>query len=198
MESTITGIKIFINKIEYHISRPEQTGASLKELAGIPSGDVLFLEGRCDDEVIANDAKVVLRECDQLHSQPPANYGLVDDLAVDVGMPVERLAVHPQVDGWTFIVISEFALPPGYAPRAAELLVKLPPLFPEAAPDMFWLRPAVTLRNGQLPRSTSNESLLGGTWQRFSWHLVAGAWRPGTSTLRDFVRCIRARLHQED
>lgn len=198
METTTKAIKVFINKKEYRLERPEQTGASLKELAGIPLCDVLFLQGRCEDEVIANDAKVILRECDQLHSQPPANYGLVADLATEAGVSPDRLAVHEQGGGWHFVVISDFALPESYAPQVVELLVKLPPLFPDAAPDMFWVRPAVKLRNGQLPRSTSDENLLGGTWQRFSWHLVGGAWKPGTSTFRDFMRCIRGRLLRED
>ena len=198
MKSTTTTIKVFIIKKEYQLQCPEQTGASLKELAGIPLCDVLFLQGRCEDEVIANDAKVVLRECDQLHSQPPANYGLVVDLVADAGLDASRLAVHEQADGWKFVVISGFVLPESYAPHVVELLVKLPPLFPEAAPDMFWVRPAVTLRNGQLPRSTSNENLLGTSWQRFSWHLVGDAWRPGSSTFRDFIRAVRGRLARED
>lgn len=198
MRTTTTVIKVFINKREYRLECPEQTGASLKELAGIPLCDVLFLQGRCEDEVIANDAKVILRECDQLHSQPPANYGYGSDLATDAGVSPDRLAVHEQQGGWKFVVISDFAMPESYVPTVVELLVKLPPLFPEAAPDMFWIRPAVKLRNGQLPRSTSNENLLGGTWQRFSWHLVGNAWKPGASTFRDFMRCVRGRLLRED
>ena len=198
MEATSKAIKIYINKREYRLECPEQTGASLKELAGIPLCDVLFLQGRCEDEVIANEAKIVLRECDQLHSQPPANYGLTRDLATEAGVAEGRLAVHQQADGWQFLVISGFDLPGSYAPSNVELLVKLPPLFPDAPPDMFWVRPAVTLKSGQLPRSTTNENLLGDTWQRFSWHLVDGAWKPGTSTLRDFLRCVRGRLLRED
>ena len=198
MTSTDKAIKSQINKKDYHLESREQTGATIKELAGIPPDDVLFLQGRCEDEVIANDAKVVLRECDQLHSQPPANYGLAPGLAIDAGVGPDRVAVHDQPDGWKFVVLSGFPLPAGYAPQVVDLLVKLPPLFPEAAPDMFWVRPAVKLRNGQLPRSTTNENLLGNTWQRFSWHLLGDAWKPGTSTFRDFLRCIRGRLLRED
>ena len=190
--------KVFINKKEYQLKCPEQTGTSLKELAGIPLCDVLFLQGNCEDQVVADDAKITLRNCDQLHSQPPADYGISGDLASEAGIAPKQLSVHEQNDGWKFIVISEFELPKAYIPRAVELLVKLPPLFPDAAPDMFWVRPAVTLGDGRLPRSTSNENLLGTPWQRFSWHLVKGAWKPGSSTLRDFVRCVRGRLLRED
>jgi hypothetical protein len=63
---------------------------------------------------------------------------------------------------------------------------------------MFWVHPAVKTAAGTLPRATCIESLLGKEWQRFSWHLAGGAWQPGTSTLRDFMRCIAARLLRQD
>src|SRR5690349_8367542 len=69
-------IHIFINKRKFELDNPVQTGASLKQLAGIPLQDVLFLQSHGDDEVIANDAKVTLKNGDHLHSQPPADYGL--------------------------------------------------------------------------------------------------------------------------
>ncbi len=198
MTSETKTIRIYINKVEYRIDSPKQTGKSLKKLAGIPACDVLFLEGPCEDQVIKDDAEVVLRECDRLHSQPPANYGFTRNLVAEAGIDEERVSVHPQPGGWHFIVISGFRLPDGYSPEVVELLVKLPPLFPDAPPDMFWVRPAVTLANGRLPRSTTNENLLGGPWQRFSWHLVAGAWKPGSSTFRDFMRCVHGRLLRRD
>lgn len=52
--------------------------------------------------------------------------------------------------------------------------------------------------NGGLPRATSTELLLGNNWQRFSWHLATGAWKPGVSTLRDYLRCICARFLRQD
>src|SRR5262245_5511666 len=102
MTSTDKAIKIQINKKDYHLESREQSGAALKELAGIAPDDVLFLQGRCEDEVIAHDAKVVLRDCDQLHSQPPANYGLAPGLTIDEGVSPDRFAVHEQPDGWKF------------------------------------------------------------------------------------------------
>jgi hypothetical protein len=39
-------IEIFINKKKYEVAHAEQTGASLKHLAGIPLTDVLFLQPR--------------------------------------------------------------------------------------------------------------------------------------------------------
>jgi hypothetical protein len=191
-------IHVFINKRKFDLDNSVQTGASLKQLAGIPLGDVLFLQQPGDDEVVANDATVNLKNGDHLHSQPPADYGLAPTVLADAGLTPERAAVHRQPDGWSFLVISDYDLPSGFQPSRVQLLLKLPPTFPDAAPDMFWVHPEVKAPNGSLPRSTSTERLLDQNWQRFSWHLASGAWKPGTSTLRDFMRCVAARFLRLD
>ena len=168
-----------------------------KNLAGIPLNDVLFLQKKGDDLVIANDACVTLKNGDQLHSQPAADYGNEAWLA-DADLDVSDAELRAQTNGWTWLIIRGFALPRGYSPQSVDLLVKLPPLFPEAAPDMFWVSPAVRAPGGRNPRATSSEVLLGASWQRFSWHLAKGAWAPGRSTLRDYLRCIRGRFQRGD
>lgn len=191
-------IHVFINKKKFELDRPVQTGASLKHLAGIALSDVLFLQQPGEDQVVANDAKVTLKNGDHLHSQPPADYGLGSGLLVEAGLGPDRAALHPESGGWFFLVISDYLLPAGFQPGRVQLLVKLPPAFPDAAPDMFWVYPSVKTPNGSLPRATCRERLLGKDWQRFSWHLAAGAWRPGVSTLRDFLRCVHARFLRLD
>jgi hypothetical protein len=190
------GVTVKINRKEYTFADPHQTGHSLKARAGIPLTDVLFLDRPREDEVIANDRKITL-ECDQcFHSEPPANYGGRPIDAASVGF--DRFEVLRQPDGWTFLVVHDYPVPNGYAPNVSRLLVKLPPLFPEAAPDMFWLNPHVRTSSGAMPQGASLEAVLDGQWQRFSWHLQPGAWQPGTSTLRDFMRCVRARFEKRN
>ena len=151
-----------------------------------------------DDEVIANDAKVTLKDGDHLHSQPPADYGFGEVDLREAGIDSSRTTIHQQPGGWSFLVISGYKLPGGFQPEGVDLLVKLPPVFPDAQPDMFWVHPAVKTTSGKLPRATCTEKLLGKEWQRFSWHLAGGAWQPGSSTLRDFMRCIAARFLCQD
>lgn len=191
-------IHVFINQGKFDLESPDQTGSSLKSLAGIATADVLFLQQPGDDQVIANDARVTLKNGDHLHSQPPADYGAVSSALLEAELGPGRGVLHPADGGWSFLVIPEYQLPAGFSPDRVQLLLKLPPTFPDAAPDMFWVSPQVRAPNGCLPRATSPERLLGQEWQRFSWHLAAGAWKPGVSTLRDFLRCVAARFQRLD
>lgn len=189
-------VTVTINRKPFEFVDPRQTGRSLKERAGIPLGDVLFRHRDKEDEVITDDAKVTLKCDDCFHSAPPANYGGPTITHVDVGF--EHFESKAQPDGWTFLIVPDYALPEGLSPRSVQLLVKLPPAFPDAAPDMFWLSPDVRTPTGVVPQGTSIENMLGAQWQRFSWHLNPGAWRPGISTLRDYMRCVRARLERRN
>lgn len=191
-------IHVFINKTKYELDNPIQTGTNLKQLANIKLEDVLFLQAHGEDQVIANDAKVTLKNGDHLHSQPPADYGFDARQLHDAGIDPAHATIHSQPGGWSFLVIASYPLPAGFQPATVDLLIKLPPGFPDAQPDMFWVYPTVKAASGSLPRATCIESLLDKQWQRFSWHLAAGAWQPGVSTLRDFMRCISARLHRMD
>ncbi len=191
-------IHVFINKRKFELDSAVQTGASLKQLAGIALADVLFLQQPGDDQVVANDARVTVKNGDHLHSQPPADYGIASSILAEAGIASERAAIVRQPDGWSFLVISDYEIPSGFQPNRVQLLLKLPPAFPDAAPDMFWVYPEVKAPSGSLPRATSTERLLDQNWQRFSWHLASGAWKPGTSTLRDFLRCVTARFLRLD
>jgi E2/UBC family protein E len=190
------GIAVTINRKSYDFADAHQTGRSLKERAGIVLTDVLFLDRPKEDEVIGDDTKVVLKCDDCFHSSPPANYGAPTLVAADVGF--ECFQSHAQADGWTYLVVPDYQLPDGYTPDVSQLLIKLPPLFPDAAPDMFWVNPHIRTSSDGVPQGTSTESLLGESWQRFSWHLSPGAWRPGISTLRDFMRCVRSRFEKRN
>ena len=76
-------VHIFINRKHYRLEERQQTGQSLKELAGIPLTDVLFLQRPHEDLVIQNEQEVCLKNGDRLHSSPPANYGDGSNLKID-------------------------------------------------------------------------------------------------------------------
>ena len=93
-------------------------------------------------------------------------------------------------NGFTHVVIANFPLPVAYTPRQADLLIRLPSLYPKAQPDMFWTRPDVKLVSGAWPlRSDVKETYLQIQWQRWSRHWQHG-WRPGIDGLRTFLAAI--------
>jgi hypothetical protein len=107
--------------------------------------------------------------------------------------------------GWSFqthaegelvnLVISNYELPPGYEATHADLLLRLPGGFPDARPDMFWLSPAVTYQDGQVPPgSEQREVHVDRTWQRWSRHLSDNDWRPGIDNLQSYLRFVRTNL----
>ena len=90
-------IQVFINRKEYYLEDPLQTGTSLKKLADIPLEDVLFLQQPGEDQVIPNETKVTLKDGDHLHSQPPADYGsAAAEFLSDSGLAPERVALHDE------------------------------------------------------------------------------------------------------
>ena len=100
------------------------------------------------------------------------------------------------IDGeFVCLIIYDYPLPSGYVPPQADLLLRLPRGFPDAAPDMFWFCPEV-LYSGETNCIANSERLQHGgrIWQRWSRHL-AMAWRPGIDNLQTFyLRLIRTDL----
>jgi len=98
--------------------------------------------------------------------------------------------------GLVCLVINDWRLPEAYEPEAVDLLIRLPPGFPDAQPDMFWCDPPVRIRiSGAFPiAADSFEQYLGRTWQRFSRHLPPGVWQPGRDSLESYMTLIRADL----
>jgi hypothetical protein len=189
-------VTVTIDRREYIFEHAKQTGKSLKERAGIPLTDVLFLQEPKEDRVITDDECIILKCGDCFHSAPPANYG-----HTNAGSPPDEFGggqVVAQPNGWRFVVFDNYVLPNGFSAKSVRLLVKLAPNFPDAAPDMFWVHPELHTSSNAVPQGTSLENLLGEQWQRYSWHLQPGAWIVGVSTLRDFLRCVRARFEKRN
>ncbi len=189
---------ITINGKRHCLDNPKASGRHLKQVACVALGDTLFLNvPGGDDAVVHNDVTICLTKGACLYSCPPARYGeQVSADVIDVAGHEGDVDVRVQPNGWRFLILGNYTLPSLYRPRRVRLCVKLPPQFPDAQPDMFWVNPKVTLANGTSPQSTSIETLLGEPWMRFSWHLEPGVWRPGASTLADFLACVRARFHK--
>ena len=175
------------------------TGHQLKELAGVPDADELFLETDCGDELVGTDTEVLVRDGDRFHTMPSPQYG--DGLAPAVTEQIDEVfaTYRGEVRGAgqnVELILHDVALPAGYSAGKVNILIKIPPAFPDARPDMFWVTPSLALANGGQPQATSLEDIAGTPWQRYSWHLQPSAWHAGTSRLRDFVRAVLSRLYR--
>lgn len=99
--------------------------------------------------------------------------------------------IHVLLPGFSF---------PAYAPQVADLLLRLPAGYPNAAPDMFWTRPDVKLPNGAWPKQCEHREVPGSgpgaevyegvAWQRWSRHFEGG-WIVGRHGLQFFVATIK-------
>lgn len=193
-------VHFFVNNTPQTTEDHTLTGAQIKNLAGIPLADELFLETKKGDELVANDKKIRIHEDDRFHSMPAPQYGGQVSIEDRVGQQIQQarealtVDVDPQPGGWTHVIVRDFPVPDAYLPGKTSILVKLPPLFPDAAPDMFWASPPLALRGGGTPQAAGIEQINGQPWQRFSWHLQPNTWRPGVSTLRDYIRVVILRL----
>lgn len=95
----------------------------------------------------------------------------------------------------TCVVIKSWRLPVGYDRTESDLLVRLPAGFPDVAPDMWWLAPAVKLAGGAVVQATElTEVHVGREWQRWSRHFQPGQWRSGIDGLESYLALIQGEL----
>jgi hypothetical protein len=101
------------------------------------------------------------------------------------------VAYSEQVDGDVLVIrLSDYPLPVGLSVASAEVMFRLPSGYPDTAPDMWWILPALTTASGGQIQATSPEYHLGLTWQRWSRHLPPGAWRPGVDSIKSFIKLM--------
>lgn len=96
----------------------------------------------------------------------------------------------------THVVVHDFRFPDKYRPTAADMLVCLPPGYPEVGPDMFWTRPDVVVAaTGALPDRADVHAVFGDLqWQRWSRHF--GAWRPDIDNTETYFAAINKELNK--
>lgn len=93
------------------------------------------------------------------------------------------------------VVLKAFPLPDGtFQVDSADVLIQLPPGYPDACPDMFWTSPCLVLAaSGREPRATQvRETFAGIQWQRWSRH--SSDWRPGADGLRTMLKRVERAL----
>jgi Prokaryotic E2 family E/Multiubiquitin len=177
-------------------------GAILKKLAGVPDQtydvyqdvrgghDLLIRDNDC-----VNLAKpgtehfvTVIRHTTEGLSRLPSrdrSYLEQRDIAVDVLTE----------GGYTAVVLKTVVLPVGkFDSTTTDILILLPPGYPDIAPDMFYCDPWLKLTSvGRYPNAADVPHVFAGrNWQRWSRH--NNAWRPGIDGLHTMIKRVELAL----
>src|SRR4051812_31840653 len=96
----------------------------------------------------------------------------IDELRTNFG---DRLTVTSLPSGACLIGISNYKLVPRWNHELVTILFVVPPAFPAAQPDCFWVEPGpLRFNGGQTPQNSNDSNPIPevgprGTW--FSWHM---------------------------
>jgi hypothetical protein len=113
--------------------------------------------------------------------------------------PTASASVLP--NGGHLIEVPNVQLPPGWSQKAVTVLFVVPPGYPAAQPDCFWVEVngpgRLRLEGGGTPQNSNDTNPIPGlnpprpvTW--FSWHLQN--WNPNQSSLVTYFNVIMQRL----
>lgn len=182
---------------------PLITGLQLKRLAGVdPKGYGVWLAQRVgDDRLIADTEKVDLtgegveRFFTGIDTTTEGAGAILPpedrDYLVSQGIAFEE---HSEA-GFKAVVLKARSLPAGrFDADQADILILLPPGYPDCAPDMFYLLPWVRLASTLRYPNAADQShqFAGNRWQRWSRHNTA--WRPGIDGVWTMLRRIERAL----
>jgi hypothetical protein len=95
----------------------------------------------------------------------------------------EGICGNPETpDDYSWFVIRHYPLPDGWNKTTTQILILLPPGYPETPPDNFYTDLDLRLAGEGDRRAeggTDGPSHQGRQWQQFSWHFVEPAeWQP--------------------
>jgi hypothetical protein len=81
---------------------------------------------------------------------------------------------------YTWLVIRRYPLPPGWNKTETQILILIPPGYPQTPPDNFYTDLDLLLAGGARAEGGSDgPTYEGRQWQQFSWHFVDTAdWQP--------------------
>lgn len=94
-------------------------------------------------------------------------------------------------------IIHRFAVPGGYNHTETSVALLLPAAYPDVQIDMAYFHPALARADAKAIRNLSDQPLDGKTWQRWSRHRPADAWRPGVDNIETHLLYVTAFLESE-
>lgn len=195
------GFEIIVDQKPHKWHEPFITGLQIKKLAGVdPAAYDAWQDVRGPEDVLLNDdTKVDLRK-------PGTERFFTGKKTTTEGLIVSNFL--PEADreyfaakgivfeefdkeGKKAVIVRRWPLPPGrFDAAAADVLIILPPGYPDVAPDMFYLFPWIRLMPAKtLPKAADQPlDFDGQRWQRWSRHNTE--WRPGIDGMWTMMKRI--------
>lgn len=200
---TDRAFKFTIDDRQLEWGKPSISGRVLKTLAGVPTDTYdVYLEVR------GGGQDVLVRDADLIDLSKPG----IERFITLIRDTTEGLMALPEADQRYLnghgiaaeivcdgphkgVVLKQMQVPVGkFNHPAADVLVILPPGYPDVAPDMFYCGPWLTLVSaGRYPTCADQAyAFLGHSWQRWSRHNPS--WRPGIDGLHTMIKRIEHAL----
>ncbi len=182
---------------------PQITEPTLRKLAGVPDNYRVWLERRgTEDELLKPGQSVPLTGAgvERFYTGTDATTaGSVPQALPEADTRYLRdhqlsftLVQHGNQAG---VIFENYPIPSGALDMSqADLLVLLPPGYPDNGPDMFYLHPWVRMaQSGNWPERADQAFQFGDRdWQRWSRH--NNVWRPGVDGIWTVLRRVDAAL----
>ncbi len=105
--------------------------------------------------------------------------------------------VDPDAESW--VVIYDFPLPNGFNYKTTDILILLPPSYPQTPPDWFYMDPRLQRRDGSRPPHYFEEirkALSVEGWAAGSLHIIKN-WHPSDDPLTGHSLLTVCQLIQE-
>ena len=168
-------VTIHINKQRFVVTNPI-SGAELRSIGAIPNANQLFLEvpGEENDTLIRPEQSYTLKNGSHLYDLPKGTVGAAERDA-QLAYALENLegAALVKLDDDSTILRWRLEAPADWAPRAIELAIQTPALYPAQAPSGFDVVGPISFR-GSTPGGTGGRDVGGVAATHFCWN-PAGA-----------------------
>lgn len=104
-----------------------------------------------------------------------------------------------RADGSRWLFIQDYPVPDGYAERSTTLAVMVPPAYPQAEIDMFYVHPHLHLKSGvQIPATEALQVIGGISFQRWSRHRGSiKPWNPRSDNVVTHLALVDTALLKE-
>lgn len=171
----------------------------------------LIVQGQDKREVqLADEIDLTTSGIEKLRLTPKdVNNGEVGSAAIRQFrmLPADESYLDKTFPGWLaiiengrqWILLPDYKIPVGYSLSTTNMALEIPPTYPMAQIDMFYLYPEVALSTGNpIPATQHRENIHGKHYQRWSRHRSGRSmWRPGTDNVMTHLALVESALLKE-